>query len=103
MLGSYEVIKQVLFVGNVIVIIGNVYEIILGLDFVTDLGPLYGFFDDYNAVHLEALLLEDSMIYTNGKVFGFDEGNKFVSAIGQVLGTILVNVDWITHKIGVGT
>ena len=94
MLGSDEVIKQVLFVGNVIgTILGNVYEIILGLDVGTELVPLYGFFDISNAVHLEALLLEDSMIYTNGKVLGSDEGNKFVSSNSQVLGTILGNAD----------
>ena len=43
------------------------------------------------------------MGYTDGKVYGSNEGIKLVSTDGKVLGTILGNVDGIKLGIDVGT
>ena len=51
-------------------ILGNVYRITLRLDIGTDLGFLDGSSYGYNEGKLEALLLVDSLGYTDGKVLG---------------------------------
>ena len=44
-----------------------------------------------------------SLISTDGKVLGYDEGIKLGSTYGKVYGPILVNVDLITPELDVGT
>ena len=51
---------------------------------------------------IKRLFLWDSLVYTDGKVFGSDEGIKKGLSDGEVLGNIIGNVDLITHGLGVG-
>ena len=53
-------------------ILVNVYGITLRIDFGTELGSLYGYFDGSNDGKLEGLLLVDSLGYTDGKVLKSD-------------------------------
>ena len=46
---------------------------------------------------------EDSLGYTDGKVYGSDEGIKLGCIDGILIGTIIVNVDGIIIGIDVGT
>ena len=84
-------------------ILGNVYGIIFGIDFGTELGYLDESFDGSNDVNLEGLFLGCSLGYTDGKMLGYDEHIKMVSTGGNLIGTILGNVDVITLEINVGT
>ena len=84
-------------------ILANVYVIILGLDVVSELGYLYGSFDGSNDVKLEGLFIGGSLVSTDGKFIGSDEGIKLGYTGGKVLGTIFGGVDGITLGIDVGT
>ena len=55
-------------------ILGNVYGITLGIDIGTYLVPLDGLFDGSNDVNIEGLLPVESLGYTDGKLFGYNEG-----------------------------
>ena len=57
-------------IGTILV---NLYGITLGIDVGTELGFLDEYFDCYNDVRLEGLFLGDSLVYNDGKVFGYDE------------------------------
>ena len=72
-------------------------------DVGTELVYLYGYIDGYNYFNLEVLLLGQSLVYTDGKVLGSDEGIKLGLSFGKVIGTILGNVYGITLRIDVGT
>ena len=48
-------------------------------------------------------MLEGSHGYTDDKLLGFDEGIQVWLYDGKVIGTILGNLDGITHGIDVGT
>ena len=84
-------------------ILENVDGITLRLDVGTELGSLYGSFYGYNYDKLEGLLILDSLVSTDGKFPGSDEGIKLLISGGKVIGAILVNVDGITLGIYVGT
>ena len=77
----------------------NLYGVTLGLDVVTELGSL----DGSNDGLLEVLLLRGSLGYTDGKFLGFGEGIKLENIYGEVIGTILVNVDGIALGVDFGT
>ena len=47
-------------------------------------------------------MLGESLVYTDGKLFGSDEGIRLGSTDGKVLGTILGNVDGITLGLDAG-
>ena len=103
MLGSEKDIKLVTTYGKVLVtILGKLYEITLGFDVGTDLVSSYGFFDGLDSGNLKALLIGESLEYTDGKVIGSDEGIKLGSKDGKGLGTVIVNVDGITLGLDVG-
>ena len=70
---------------------GDVDEITFGIDVVIELGSLDGSFDGFNDGKIEGLLIEDSLVSTDDKVIGSDEGIKLVSTDGKVIGTILGN------------
>ena len=75
MLGSDEGIKLVISDFKVLgTILGNVYVITLALDVGTDMGSLYGSFDFSNCGMLEGLFIGDSLIFTDNKMIGSDEG-----------------------------
>ena len=48
-------------------------------------------------------MLEDSLVSTDDKVVGSDEGIKLVLSDGNVIGTILINLYGIILGIDVGT
>ena len=77
-------------------IIGNVYGIKLGHDVVKELDSLDQCFDGSNDGSFEWLFLEDSLVSTDGKVLGSDEGISLSPTDGKVLGTIPGNVYGIT-------
>ena len=62
---------------------------------------LYGSVDGSNYLKIEVLLLGDSLVYTDGKVLGYDEGIKLGLFDGKVTGTIIGNVYAITLGIDV--
>ena len=102
--GSDEGIKLGSTDGKVFVIIlGNVYESILGIYVVTYLGSLDGSFDGSNGGKLERLLLRDSLGFTDGKMYGSDKGIKLGSTDDKVFGTIIGDVDGLTLGIDIGT
>ena len=104
MLGYDEGIKLGLFDGKVLVtILGNIDVFIHGLDVGTYLSSLDGYLDGFKYNKLEGLWFTDSLVPTDSKVPGSDEGIKLVSKDGKVLGNILVNVDVITIGLDVGT
>ena len=104
MLGSDEGIKLGLSGGKVLgTILGNVYVITLDIDIGTYLGYLDGSLDGYNYVNIEILLLKGSRLFTDRKVIGSDEGIKLRSTYGEVIGTILGNIDVITLGLDVVT
>ena len=74
MLGSDKGIKLVSNDGKVFGnILGNVNIITLGLDIGTKLDCLDGSFDDSNEGNIAGLLLGESLVSTDVKVFGYDE------------------------------
>ena len=77
--------------------------ITIGVDFGTDMGYLDGYVDGYNDGKLGVLLIGGSLVYTDGKVLGSDEGIKLGISYGKLLGTILLNLDVITLRLDVGT
>ena len=77
-------------------ILGDIYGITFWIDVVTELCSLDGFFDGSNDGKLDRLLLIYSLVYTDGKVIGSDEGIKLGYNDGKVLGTILGNGNVIT-------
>ena len=81
----------------------NVDVITFGLDVGTNLGSLDGSFDGSNDGKLEGLFLVGSLVYTDGKVLGSDEGIKLGSTHVEVVGTLLVNVYRITLGVDFGT
>ena len=87
-------------IGTILV---NVDGITLGIDVGTEMRYLDGYFDGSNYGNIEVILIGDSMGYTDGKVLGSDEGIKLVLFYGEVIDTILVNIDGITLGIDVGT
>ena len=103
-LGSDVVIKMGPFDGEVFgTILVNVDRITLELDFGTELGSLDEYFDVSNDVNIEGLLLGESLISTDGKVFGSDKGTKLGSNDGNVNCTIIGNIYVITLGLDVGT
>ena len=74
-------------------IIGNVDGTTLGIDVETELGSLDESFHGSNYVNLEGLFLGDSLVSTDGKVRGSDEGIKMGLSGGKSLGNIIGNVD----------
>ena len=86
-----------------VTILENVDGITFDIDFGKELGsidrPIYG----SNDGKLEIFLLGDSLVPTDGKVLCPDEGIKLGSTDGEVLGTILGDVDVPTLEIDVGT
>ena len=87
-------------IGNILV---NLYGITLGIDVGTDMGYLYGSFDGSNYCKIQGLFLVVSLVYTNGKVLGYDEGIKLGLSYGKLLGTVPRNLDVITLEVDVGT
>ena len=84
MLGSDEGIKLGSTDGKLFgTILLNVYIITFRIDIGTDLGSLYGSFDGSNYGNLWGVLIEDSLGYIDGKVFGSDEGIKLISTDGN--------------------
>ena len=84
-------------------VLGYVDGIKLGIDVGTYLGSLDGSFDGSNDAINEALLLKCSLLYTDGKVLGYNEVIKLVSTDGKAFDTIFGNVDGITLVIDIGT
>ena len=82
-------------------IIGNVDGTTLGIDVETELGSLDGSFYGSNDYKHESLFFGDSLVYTDGKVLGYDEGIKLGLFDGKVTGTIIGNVYAITLGIDV--
>ena len=82
-------------------ILGNLDRISLGVYIGTELGSLDESFDGYNDGNLKGLLFGDSLGSTYGKVLGSDEGIKLGYTDGEVLVTILVDVDGTTLGIDV--
>ena len=77
MLGSVESIKLVIYDGKVIgTTLGNVDVITLGIDFVTQLGYLDGYFDSSNVGKLQDLFIRGSLGYMDRKVLDSYEGIK---------------------------
>ena len=101
--GSDEHIKQgstnVKLYGT---ILGYLDGITLRLDVVTELGSLDGYFDGYNYVKIEVVLLGDSLVFTDDKVLGSNEGLKLVLSDSKLLVTILEYVYGITIELGIG-
>ena len=96
-LGSDEGIKLGSIDGKVLgTILVNFYGTTLGIDVGTELGSLDRSFDVSNDGKLEELFLGDPPGSTDGKVNGYDKGIKMELFDGNVLGTILENVDRIT-------
>ena len=92
MLGADEVIILVSIDGEVIgTILGNFDGITIGLDVGTELESLNGSFDGSNDGKFEKLLLVESLVSTDGKVLGSDEGIKLGYTDVKVIGTILGN------------
>ena len=90
MLHFDEGIKKGLSDGEVLGnIIGNVDLITHGLGVGIELGSFDRFFGGSNDEQLEGLLLGDSLVSTDCKVIGSNEGIKLVSTDGNLLGTIL--------------
>ena len=99
-----EGIKLVISDGEVIdTILGNVDGITLGIGVGTELGSLDGSSDVSNDGKLGVLLLVGSLVSTDDKLLGSDEGIKMVLSDGEVLGNILGNVDRIILALDVGT
>ena len=73
------------------------------IDVWTDLGSLDESFVGSSYEKLRSLLLEDSLVSTDDKVVGSDEGIKLVLSYGNVIGTILINLYGIILGIDVGT
>ena len=67
------------------------------------MGSLDGFFDGSNDGNIECFLLLGSLVYTDAKFLGSDEGTKLGFTGGKVSGTILRKVDIITLGIDIGT
>ena len=84
-------------------ILVNVDVIILGLDVVTDLVSLDGYFDVYNYGYLESLFIGYLLGSTYVKVLGFDDVITMMLSYGSVIGTILGNVDVIIVRLNFGT
>ena len=80
----------------IVIIIVNVDGITVKIDVLTELVSLDGSLDDYNDGLLEGLLLGDSLVSTDGKALGSDEGTKTIFTDGKVLFNILGNVYGIT-------
>ena len=86
-LGFDEGIKSGLSDGKVLgTIFGDVDGITVGIDVGSELGSLDGYFCGSKNGNTEGFCLEDSLR----------------STYGNVLGIILINVDWITPGIDVG-
>ena len=103
LIGYDEGIKLGLFDSKVLFhILGNVYEITLGIVVVTELGFLEISYDGLHDGKLEGLLIGDSLGYSYDKVLGSDEVVKLGSNESKLFVTILVYVDGITHGIHVG-
>ena len=79
-----------------VTLLGNLYGITLGFDVVAKLESLYESFHGINGGKINALLLRESLEYTDGKVIGSDEGIELGSMDGKVLGIILGNVNVTT-------
>ena len=72
-LGSHEVIKMVLSDGKVLgTILGNLYEITIGIDVETELVSLYVSFGVSSDGKLEGLFPGESLGYTDCKLLGSD-------------------------------
>ena len=84
-------------------ILGYVDRISLGIDVVTEIRSFYGSFDGSNDVKLEFLLLVESLVSTDDKVLGSDEGIKLVISDGKVIGTIHGDLYGITLGVEIGT
>ena len=78
----------------IVAILGNLYGITLGVDVGIDLVSLDRSFDGSNDDKLEGLFLVDSLVLSDDKLLGSDEGIKLVSTYGKVIGTILVKKKW---------
>ena len=99
-----EVIKLGSTDGKVLgTILGNVDRIKLRIDVGIELGSLDGSFDGSNDGNIEGLFNEDSLIYTDGKVYVSGEGIKMVYTDGKVIGTIPGNVHGIIIGFDAGT
>ena len=72
------------------------------LDFGTELGYLDGFFDVSNDGKLVVLSLGGLLISADGRVLVSDEVIKLGIFYGEVIGTIIGNLDGITLGLGVG-
>ena len=104
MIGSDEGINLVCTNGKLIwTIHGNVDGITLEFDVGTEMGSLYWSCNFSNVGKLEGLLLVGSLVSTDGKVIGSDEGIELILYDGKVIGTILGNVDVISLYIDVVT
>ena len=73
------------------------------LDIGNNLLSLDGSFGDSTGDNIEGLLIVDSMGSTDNKIFISEEGIQLGSTDGNVIGTLLGNVDRITLGIDVGT
>ena len=97
LLGSDECIKNLSTDRKVLVtLLGNVYGMTLGIYVGTWMESLDGSFHGINGDKLNALLLKESLDYTDGKVIGSNEDIQLGSTDGKVLGNVLGNVDGIT-------
>ena len=81
-----------------VTILGNVDGIKLRLDIGTELGFLDESYDGYNEGNLEGLLLGDSLVSTNGKVLGSDEGTARAGLTWS--GVHVVVVGWLFGGVG---
>ena len=95
-MGYYEGMKSGYIYGKVIgTILGDLHVMMIGIDVVTELGPLDGSFDFINHVNLEGLFLGGSLWSTDDKLLGSDEGIKLGLSYCDVIGIILGNIDGI--------
>ena len=103
-LGSDERIKIALSSNKLLgTIFGNIYIIILGIDVWKKLVSLYGSFDGYKYGKLEVLFIVGSLVSIDDKVLSYDEGIIIGPTDGEVIDTILGNVDGITLGLNIGT
>ena len=82
-------------------ILGNEYEITLGLDVETELSSLDGYFDGSNYNKLEGKRIGYCFGYSDGEVMGYEKCINLGSTDGKLLDTIFGNADGIIPDIDV--
>ena len=84
-------------------ILRYVFGFTLGFDVVPEMVSLDGFFDGFNDVKFEGLLIGGSFAYTDGKVIASYEGTKLVSTEVKMFGSLPGDVYVITVRLDVET